>query len=257
MFKPLTFLAAISAAIALPLSATAGELPSHDELRDKLQDVVGSANGGFETDMWATVVDRDGVVRAVVYSADERGKQWPGSRVISAQKANTANAFSLPDLALSSANLYAATQPGGTLYGLADSNPVDVSVAYAGNSDDYGTPKDPMIGKKIGGINVFGGGLALYDEEGELLGAIGVSGDTSCADHNVAWKVRHLLELDYVPAGVNEIKGKMHLSNDNIVYDDVEWAHPECTDKAREVSELFFKTRPTRKSPVERPRRKP
>ena len=45
--------------------------------------------------MWATVVNRDGVVCAVVFSGTNRGAQWPGSRVISAQKANTANAFSL------------------------------------------------------------------------------------------------------------------------------------------------------------------
>jgi hypothetical protein len=49
---------------------------------------------------------------------DERGDQWPGSRVISAQKANTANAFSLPGLALSTAQLFSAVQPGGSLYGL-------------------------------------------------------------------------------------------------------------------------------------------
>ena len=30
--------------------------------------------------------------------------------------------------------------------------------------------------KKIGGVNVFGGGVALYNSDGKLLGAIGVSG---------------------------------------------------------------------------------
>ncbi len=255
--KKLCLLAALGAAMALPITAAAGALPSPDSLRAQLKSAVGSDNGGFETDMWATVVDRDGVVRAVVFSGKDRGDQWPGSRVISAQKANTANAFSLPDFALSSANLYAAVQPGGTLFGLKDSNPIDVTVAYGGNSVDYGTAKDFMIGKKIGGINVFGGGLALYDETGKLLGALGVSGDTSCADHNIAWKMRAAMGLDYVPAGVAEIRGKMHLTNDNIVYDDVEWAHPECTDKAREVSDRFFKTRPSRPSPINRPRRKP
>jgi len=242
---------------ALSMSAFAGSLPDHAALKSALSSTVGSDNGGLETDMWATIVDRDGVVKTVVFSGKDRGSQWPGSRAISAQKANTANAFSLPDFALSSANLYSAVQPGGTLFGLANSNPVDVNVAYGGNSEDYGTPNDFMIGKKIGGINVFGGGLALYDEKGELLGAIGVSGDTSCADHNIAWKIRHSLGLDYVPAGVAEIRGKMHLTNDNIVYDDVKWAHPECTDKAREVADRFFKTRPSRPSPINRPRRTP
>lgn len=235
----------------------AGELPDAATLAAALKAAVGTDNGGFEFDLWATLVDRDGVVRAVVYSGDERTSQWPGSRVISAQKANTANAFSLPDFALSTANLYAAVQPGKSLFGLQDSNPVDTAIAYGGASADYGTEKDFMIGKKIGGINVFGGGLPLYDNAGTLLGAIGVSGDSSCADHNVAWKVRHALELDHVPAGVARIRGKEHLSNDNIVYDDVEWAHPRCSDKSKEAAELFYKTRPTRPSPVDRPRRKP
>ena len=59
-----------------------------------------------------------------------------------------------------------------------------------------------MVGLKVGGINVFGGGLALYNEDNVLIGGLGVSGDTSCADHNIAWRTRHTLNLDYVPGGV-------------------------------------------------------
>jgi hypothetical protein len=40
--------------------------------------------------MWGTVVNRDGIVCAVAFTGGSRGDQWPGSRVISAQKANTA-----------------------------------------------------------------------------------------------------------------------------------------------------------------------
>src|SRR5262245_19442084 len=152
--------------------------------------------------MWATIVDRDGVVGAVAFSGNNRGDQWPGSRVISAQKANTANAFSLPKFALSTANLYTATQPGGSLFGLQLSNPVSTDIAYSGNPGNYGQANDPMVGGRIGGVNVFGGGLALYNSNHELLGAIGVSGDTSCADHNIAYWTRNLLGLDFVPAGV-------------------------------------------------------
>ena len=155
--------------------------------------------------MWATVVNRDGVVCAVAFTGNNRGDQWPGSRVISAQKANTANAFSLPRLALSTANLYSAVQPGGSLFGLQESNPVDVGVAYGGNSGNYGQANDPMVNGKIGGVNVFGGGLGLYSASGQLVGAVGVSGDTSCADHNIAWRTRHTLNLDHVPAGVAAI----------------------------------------------------
>src|SRR6185436_20685275 len=88
------------------------DLPSHAALAAALSSARAAANGGFNLDMWGTVVNRDGVVCAVVFTGGTRGDQWPGSRVISAQKANTANAFSLPGLALSTANLFSAVQPG-------------------------------------------------------------------------------------------------------------------------------------------------
>ena len=214
------------------------ELPTHSELQKVLKEVVKEKNGGFSLNMWATVVDRDGVVKAVVFSGGDRGDQWPGSRVISAQKANTANAFSLPGLSLSTANLFSAVQPGGSLYGLQHSNPVDTNVAYSGSSNEIGTENDPMVGKKIGGVNVFGGGLALYNEDGKLLGAIGVSGDS--------WKVRHKLKMDYIPAGVSPNK------DDNIVNDIVDgisssgWGHPVCSPEATDIAESFSKTYPVR-----------
>ena len=180
-------------------------LPSFSDLKTALKSVAPapkSVNGGLGFNMWATIVDRDGIVCAVVFTGVDRQSQWPGSRVISAQKANTANAFSLPGFALSTANLYAAVQPGGTLFGLQESNPVSTDAAYDGNAANYGHANDPMVGRKIGGINVFGGGLALYNKTGVLVGALGVSGDTSCTDHIVAWKTRHALNFDDVPAGV-------------------------------------------------------
>ena len=79
----------------------------------------------------------------------------------------------------------------------------------------YGQANDPMVGGRIGGVNVFGGGLALYNKSRVLLGALGVSGDSSCADHNIAWRTRHTLKLDYVPGGV----GADTMRPDNIVYD--------------------------------------
>src|SRR4051794_30226600 len=89
-------------------------LPSHAALLKALKASVAPAvkNGGFDLQMWATIVDRDGFVCAVAFSGGDRDDQWPGSRVISAQKAHTANAFSLDGLALSTANLYTAVQPG-------------------------------------------------------------------------------------------------------------------------------------------------
>lgn len=165
---------------------------------------------------------------AVAYTGDRFDAQWVGSRVISAQKANTANAFSLKGLALSTANLYSAVQPGGSLFGLQESNPVNTLVAYKGSETQFGTAKDPMVGQRIGGVNVFGGGLALYNAKGEVIGGVGVSGDTSCADHNIAWRLRNDLELDYVPAGVAPTK------DDQIIFDIANgksaggFGHPTC-----------------------------
>jgi len=210
------------------------KLPSQSKLKSALKAAIVPDNGGFDFNMWATLVNRDGIVCSVAFTGNDRGDQWPGSRVISAQKANTANAFCLPQFSLSSANLYTATQPGGTLFGLQESNPVDTSAAYAGPSDRYGQSNDPLGGKKVGGVNVFGGGLGLYDEHGVLIGGLGVSGDSSCADHNVAWRVRNTLKLDYVPAGVSDDTQR----KDNIVYTiGSGWAHPVCSDSAKTISE--------------------
>ncbi len=218
-------------------------LPSHSSLKAALVAARQQSNGGFNLDMWGAIVNRDGIVCAVAFTGADRGSQWPGSRVIAAQKANTANAFSLPQLALSTANLYSVTQPGGTLFGLQHSNPVDTAAAYGGDPAAYGQANDPMVGKRVGGVNVFGGGLALYNSGGVLIGALGVSGDSSCADHNVAWRTRNNLHLDYVPAGVSGDPARP----DNIVYDlthggissgvsEGGWGHPTCSDDATSIA---------------------
>jgi uncharacterized protein GlcG (DUF336 family) len=214
-------------------TATAGAcagLPGHDALRNALAQARNQANGGFDLDMWGAIVNRDGIVCAVAFTGADRGRQWPGSRVIAAQKANTANAFSLPGLALSTANLWAAVQPGGSLYGLQHSNPVSTSAGYEGPASEFGQDDDPLVGRRIGGVNVFGGGLALYNSRKQLVGAIGVSGDTSCADHNIAWRTRQRLGLDWVPAGVSAN------GDDNINYQSIvaepslqsDFSHPIC-----------------------------
>src|SRR5688500_6434254 len=89
------------AALALPVflfaqgndgdgnAAACRDLPSHTALRNALKAVApgssSSVNGGFNLNMWASIVNRDGVVCAVVYTGETRADQWPGSRVISAQ----------------------------------------------------------------------------------------------------------------------------------------------------------------------------
>jgi hypothetical protein len=172
--------------------------------------------------------------------------------VISAQKANTGNAFSLDPssssngsgqaggLALSTANLYSAVQPGGSLYGLQHSNPVDTANAYDGNAGLAGTAKDALVGKKVGGVNVFGGGLGLYADGHKLIGGVGVSGDTSCADHFIAYRVRHNLGLDHMAqnGGLPAVPGPASLfagdsdHPDNIIFTSdapaTGFEHPGC-----------------------------
>jgi len=203
-------LAACSDSTAAPTSAIAPEngrttLPSFEELKDACEAVQDEDNGGLGFDMWCTVVDREGVVQAVAFTGATAFDQWPASRAIS---------------------------------------PVDEEVAYAGPTQRYGTEQDPMVGKKIGGINVFGGGLALYGADGTLLGALGVSGDFSCADHIIAWKVRDRLELDFVPAGVSPPP-----AYDNIIFDLTSvspsgFGHPECNATTEQIAEDLPTTHP-------------
>ena len=101
-----------------------------------------------------------------------------------------------------------------------------------------------MIGKRIGGVNVFGGGLALYAAGHVMVGGLGVSGDTSCADHNIAWRVRNLIALDHM-AAIGSLPTVSGTSGDpahpdNIIFDITEnpdggtgisaggFGHPKC-----------------------------
>lgn len=223
--------ALISAAAFAAAPKGCETLPDHAKVKAALQAVVkegAEGNGGLGTHMWATLVSRDGVVCVVAFSGENRNSQWPGSRAISAEKAYTANSFSLPDLAFSTANLFAPTQPGGSLYGLHLTSLVNPDVIYAGPPDQFGLPADPMVGKRAGGIVAFGGGLALYNDKGVLVGALGVSGDTACADHIIAWKLRQGLSLNFVPKGlgpgntdnlINDYKGGASAGG---------FGHPSC-----------------------------
>jgi uncharacterized protein GlcG (DUF336 family) len=221
--------------------SSCSKLPQYAELKAAIEKATAAETSGLNNHMWATIVDRDGVVCAVAFSGVNRGAQWPGSRVISAQKANTANAFSLDPssssngsgqaagLALSTANLYSAVQPGGSLFGLQASNPVSTQVAYGDSASArfFGAKDDPMVGHRIGGVNVFGGGLPLYAAGHKIVGGVGVSGDTSCADHNIAWRLRNILNLDHMAEGdgLKAVPGPASLfagdatHPDNIIFD--------------------------------------
>jgi uncharacterized protein GlcG (DUF336 family) len=145
-------------------------------------------NGGiFQPNMmWSAIVDRQGTMCSVIKTGDA----WPGSRAIAIAKAGTANDFSNYKLALSTTMLYAPTQPGGSLFGLNNSNPFNPVDLVQGNGK----------GTVPGGIISFGGGVALY-VNGKVVGALGVSGDSSCADHAIAFRMRKLAGYDGLPGG--------------------------------------------------------
>ena len=152
---------------------------------------LGGAVGGiFEGErMWAAVVNRDGQVCSFATSTTDPTQVWPGSQAIAKAKAYTANAFSLDTFALSTAQLYTFTQPGHSLWSLGQSNLFNSSLLAAPCGNSGGT------NQIAGGLIFFGGGVPIYSG-GKIIRGLGVSGDTSCADHEIAKRVRHLLGLN-------------------------------------------------------------
>ena len=140
-----------STAALLAADKSCNGLPTHAEFKEALQAAQKKNNAGLGLNMWGAVVNRAGVVCAVAFTGDTWGDQWPASRIIAAQKASTSNNFSLPKLAMSTANLYSIAQPGGFAFGIQEANPVEPERVYAGPSAYWGQVNDPMVGERVGG----------------------------------------------------------------------------------------------------------
>jgi hypothetical protein len=81
----------------------------------------------------------------------------------------------------------------------------------------------------------------------KIIGAVGLSGDTSCADHMIAWRVRNNLELDNFGVSVGGVSGDAERP-DNIIYDITAnpdggtgnsaggFGHPECLNTGDETA---------------------
>ncbi len=151
---------------------------TEDEVDSIIANAIAQANlepsllrvdgGGVQqtTRMHVAVVDRSGEVIGFQSQSDA----WVGSVDIARAKAYTAMAFSSDENALTSRTIGILSQPGGDLWQIGNSN-------RAGN-DDGDIEQQGLI--------EFPGGLPLYDENGKLVGGIGVSGDGVCRDENVA-----------------------------------------------------------------------
>ena len=207
-----------------PRSKGCEDVPKAADLKKLLQDApaqngdAGGLNHGKA--MWGAVVDRDGKLCALAVSTDDAAATWPGSRAIAIAKAFTANAFSSDTSPLSTARLYTLSQPGHSLWSVANGNPFNPECLAPANDAKSG------IGKVCGGTIAFGGGLALYKGQ-TRVGGLGVSGDTSCADHEIAKRVRQSAGL--APNG---------LPSDEIQYASVDgpslFAHPLCPNTYRD-----------------------
>jgi len=96
------------------------------------------------------VVDAGANIKAFV----RMDEAWLGSIDIAIKKARTARFFDMPTGAIGE-----LSQPGGSLYNIEHSN---------------------------GGLISFPGGLPIKNKNGEIIGAIGVSGSSVENDHSVA-----------------------------------------------------------------------
>ena len=207
-------------------AANCNDVPSASELRQAMLAAAKISNAGGlfgGARMWGAVVNRDGEICAYITTTADPTQVWPGSQAIAKSKAYTANAFNLDAGAgvpvLSTALLYTFTQPGHSLWSLGGSNGFDPrSLAVPGA---HGGEQ-----QLVGGQIFFGGGVPLY-AGGKIVGALGVSGDTSCADHEIAKRVRHLAALDH-PGG---------MLVDDITYSAPDGAsaftHPQCLNTWR------------------------
>jgi uncharacterized protein GlcG (DUF336 family) len=203
------------------------EVPTSQELERYLKvvpnerEVGGLASGKAE---WAAVVNRAGKLCAVAVATADPAQAWVGSQSVAKAKAFTANAFSTDAVAMSTARLYTLSQPGHSLFGIAAANPFDPQC--------MSTPQEMKgLGRVCGGTIAFGGGVPLYRGK-RRIGGLGVSGDTACADHEVAKRLRSALALN-PPTGE---------AADDIQYQGVDapsvFGHPLCINTWRNGAKI-------------------
>ncbi|CAI2717049.1 GlcG/HbpS family heme-binding protein [Nitrospina watsonii] len=130
------------------------ELKTHKDIDDEAaRHILRTASTKareLEAKMNIAVVGADGHLKAFF----RMDGAWMGSIDISIKKARTARYFNMP-----TGEIGNVSQPGGSLYQIEHSND---------------------------GLITFPGGVPLKTKDGEVVGAIGVSGDVVEKDHEVA-----------------------------------------------------------------------
>ena len=208
-----------------------GQLPSYADLKAALTTARSASNGGFNLDMWGSIVNRDGVVCAVAFTGSR-------SRIGMARQPGHLGSKSEHGQLVRFARAWRCRRQtcGGGAAGrlsvwLAREQPGQHCGRIPGSIGKIRHGKRSPGRRQIGGVNVFGGGLALYDVSHTLVGAIGVSGDTSCADHNIAWRTRHALNMDFVPGGVGPATRPDNINHQGLVPVPslaADFSHPIC-----------------------------
>jgi uncharacterized protein GlcG (DUF336 family) len=148
-----------------------GDLASGDEIMhvtmEQAQKAIEAARKKavkLDTKMCIAVVDSGANLKAFLRMDDA----WVGSIDIAIKKARTAVFFMMPTGAIGK-----LSQPGKSLYGIEHSND---------------------------GLITFPGGLPIVDEEGVLIGGLGVSGSSVENDHAVAEAGVKVVGLSELPA---------------------------------------------------------
>ena len=139
---------------AVPSLSQAGAAVALHAAIKKATETESSVYAPKKTKMHVYVLGREGTVLAAGQSDDA----WPGSADIAQRKARTSWLFNLPSGVIGELSRQ-DKEAKAPLYGIEMSN---------------------------GGLISFPGGLPIQNEKGELLGAIGVSGDTVGKDQAVA-----------------------------------------------------------------------
>lgn len=202
----ITLLLAGSAFATSSIASTCADLPTAKELKAALVSIAkldgGVSNGGVGSPVWLTEVDSSGIVCAITHNlpagTDVTQHLAINHRILSTQKAAISNGFSRSNgvpgtgLAVSSANIFFGSQFNEVAQGL-DSLANSQLNPFVGDPKTWGTPSDPLVGKRIGGTAAVPGGLSLWDSTKTKVGAIAISGDFRCTDHVIAWKVREKL----------------------------------------------------------------